>query len=393
MPELVSRLELALADLAVDRADVGSEISYELRGDRAGAELLVNDERVQRFTRVGSAVDHLVGAINQGVLDTSPDTLNLHAAAVADATGNALLLPGVSGAGKTTLCAALVGAGLAYMSDEMIGVEPVDLTLLGYPKGLTVKAGGRDLLGHHVDLRPCSMGDGTEARWYVPAGALGDGGVRTTSSACAVVFARRLQGAEPSLDAISRPESVLRLLLNTFDLGRFGPGGVELLARLVSQCHCAMATYDEADAVVPLVSGLLHDAVDPVELVPLAAHGPSGRPATVSTDASSSAEHRDGVVGIAFPDGGVLYDPATGRALLLDRIGVAVWPILDGHTSIGELADELAGHFDAGAEEIRGDLLSLCHQLAESGFLAGIEATVDPPDWRKALAALDAPRR
>jgi hypothetical protein len=144
---------------------------------------------------------------------------------------------------------------------------------------------------------------------------------------------------------------------------------------------------------VPLVADKLADPIDPVEFVSLGAHTPSGRPSAGPIDVSSSPEPAAGVVGVAFPDGGVIYEPAGGRTLLLDPIGAAVWPMLDGHTPVGDLADELAAHFTARVGEIREDLLSLCGRLAESGFLAGVEASVDPPDWRTALAALDEPDR
>jgi len=387
--EAAGPLAMAFGDLTSEASDGGPETSFELIEGEGGVELIIDGQPGARFTGVAGGVDHLVAVVNQRVLDASSATLNLHAAALVDGENRTLLVPGVSGAGKTTLCGALVRAGLAYMSDEMIGIDPADLTLIGYPKALTVKAGSRALLGADLDFGTFSVGDEAQTRWYVPVGALGDGGVRSTAAAHAVVFARRVDGARPSLDTVSRAESAVRLLLNTFDLGRFGPEGLELVARLVSTCRCAVATYDDVDAILPLVTDLLATAVDPAEFVLVAASEPSGRPIVGPINAASSPEPRRGVVAVLLEDGGVVYEPAEGRTLLLDRIGAAVWPMLDGRTMLADLADELTAHFDADADEVRHDLVSLCRELAASGFVSGIEPSIEPPHWRTALAALD----
>jgi hypothetical protein len=51
--------------------------------------------------------------------------LLVHAGAVSSPFGDGLVLPGSSGAGKTTLVAALVRAGFGYLSDETAPLDPV----------------------------------------------------------------------------------------------------------------------------------------------------------------------------------------------------------------------------------------------------------------------------
>jgi hypothetical protein len=86
----------------------GGRIVYEL--DEDGARLAEGF----RLTRVLDAMD---SAIRQRVAGQSPDRLFVHAGAV-EWKGRCIVLPGASGAGKTSLVVALVRAGAAYCSDE-----------------------------------------------------------------------------------------------------------------------------------------------------------------------------------------------------------------------------------------------------------------------------------
>lgn len=67
----------------------------------------------------------------------APDTVFVHAGAVAH-DGKAILLPGLSFAGKTTLVAALVEAGATYFSDEF-AVLDAEGRVHPYPKPLSLR--------------------------------------------------------------------------------------------------------------------------------------------------------------------------------------------------------------------------------------------------------------
>lgn len=54
-------------------------------------------------------------------------------------SGNALLMPGRSGSGKTTMTAALMAAGWEYMSDDTALLLPQTLGCVGVPYALTIK--------------------------------------------------------------------------------------------------------------------------------------------------------------------------------------------------------------------------------------------------------------
>jgi len=101
----------------------------------------------------------------------SPAHVLLHAACVARRSGDGVLLVGGPGAGKSTLTAACVGAGFAYLTDDLAAVDPRRGLVVPYAKPL--------------------VPDGERP---VPASSLGSIAAEPTTSA-ALVFPRYDPGA------------------------------------------------------------------------------------------------------------------------------------------------------------------------------------------------------
>ena len=60
---------------------------------------------------------------------------------------------------------------------------------------------------------------------------------------------------------------------------------------------------------------------------------------------------------------------APERLLMPDEIAVEVLHRCDGRTSIAAMVDAFAATFDAGREEIAGDVLALVQELVDKGVL------------------------
>jgi hypothetical protein len=82
-----------------------------------GFYLTVGDEIVAEHANLQSALEQLTRALMVHVANYAPDRVFVHAGVVGW-QGHALVLPGTSFAGKTTLVAELVRAGATYYSDE-----------------------------------------------------------------------------------------------------------------------------------------------------------------------------------------------------------------------------------------------------------------------------------
>lgn len=86
-------------------------------------------------------------------LVTASPLFCVHAGVVSGSVG-ALAVPGTSGHGKTTLTAALVGAGFGYLSDEVLAVDRATGQLTPFPRPLAVDARSWRILGRNPSEAP-----------------------------------------------------------------------------------------------------------------------------------------------------------------------------------------------------------------------------------------------
>jgi hypothetical protein len=94
------------------------------------------------------ALEVLDARIRAYVALHAPDYIFVHAGVVSH-RGRAIVLPGSSFAGKTTLVAALIQAGATYYSDEFAVLDSEGL-VHPYPKPLSIRIDGPDQVDHSV---------------------------------------------------------------------------------------------------------------------------------------------------------------------------------------------------------------------------------------------------
>lgn len=78
---------------------------------------------------------------------------------------------------------------------------------------------------------------------------------------------------------------------------------------------------------------------------------------------------RDDVRVVELDGETVLFDPVAARTVLLNGTASAVWTLLDGSRSVGDIASALATVFEVDVETIIGDVVRTVEQLTESGVL------------------------
>jgi hypothetical protein len=182
----------------------------------------------------GAVVDDVTGhraavALVQRVLDEAAvsqqnDFAVVHSGVVAHG-GRAILLPGPTSTGKSTLVAELVRRGAAYCSDEYALLD-AEGRVHPYPRPLLLRDGSGD--------RP------------VLASSLG-GVVATEPIAAGVVLAlRRTAGATLSLTPLSQSDGVLLLLKNTPQPLVERPWIVAPIERAIEGATCYVGLRGEA---------------------------------------------------------------------------------------------------------------------------------------------------
>jgi hypothetical protein len=151
-------------------------------------------------------IEQALGVAIVHVLDLSyPDARWLaivHGGAVAGSAG-ALVLPGTSGSGKSTLTAALVRAGLGYMSDDIAALDGRTGRILPVPFAVSVKEGAWPVLRQaYPELAGLPVHTDDVRRWrYLDLAAH-----RAPLAGCplgAIVFPCYRAGANKSLSPVS----------------------------------------------------------------------------------------------------------------------------------------------------------------------------------------------
>lgn len=119
---------------------------FSLVRDGAETVLFVDGTEACRAATLDKTIERLLADALLHVYDNTDWVASVHAAALGDERG-CLLLPGVSGTGKTTLTAALLaGTGLRYLTDDIALLRSKDLCVEPVPGPLVLKRGSWPLL-------------------------------------------------------------------------------------------------------------------------------------------------------------------------------------------------------------------------------------------------------
>ncbi len=248
--------ELALRAVGACRhSDVPDDAPsfYVEDGDEVSS-LSLDDIVLLKNAKPGNAFSRLVWHIMNKAVAEARHILVVHAGVVVAPDGNAVVLPAVSGGGKTTLTAALVRAGFDFLSDEMMAIDPASRQVLPVPRSLFVKPGTFEALGIEppdVSEAALKLLGGT---WPVTPDDLRPGALGGPAPVRTVVAPTYRPGSETRLERVSRAAGLSDLAGQAFNLEMFGaPAGIELLAEVVRSASCyrlAVGRLDEAVAAV-----------------------------------------------------------------------------------------------------------------------------------------------
>ncbi|MGH9025748.1 MAG: PqqD family peptide modification chaperone [Acidimicrobiia bacterium] len=319
----------------------------------------------------GLAVARLVWEINQATVAASGHRLLLHAAA-AERDGAVALLPGPPGAGKSTFVAGLVQAGLRYVTDETVAVDPSTRTIESYPKPIALDRGAPVLATLHIPV-PEALESGSPQLLAPPQAFRADAVAPPGGVARVILFAKYRPGRATAPVPLSRAEAAVALAEHSFNFRALGPGALELVADVVRAGRCYRLGVSDLGAACRHVAELLDEPGD----------GRGGftvvrNPDLETTLRMSDAEfpagegvpQREPDVEWVELDGEVVaYDPVTQTLHRLNGSAAQVWAACDGSTSVADIVRAMQSTFDGGSDVIDRDVRRLLQHLRQLGLL------------------------
>lgn len=190
-------------------------------------------DQITKTSKLIHAIDALESDVQLFVAETAPNRVFVHAGVVAFGD-KAIVIPGRSFAGKTSLVAALVKAGAIYYSDEYAVLDERGL-VHEYTRRLGIR----------------QKGNGKTKRYEVEALG-GRRGVKPLPVAM-VIVSKYLKGSRWRPRQLSDGEAALELMANTVSARRRPEAMLEAIRPVVSRATVFKGTRGETDQVVDFV--------------------------------------------------------------------------------------------------------------------------------------------
>ncbi len=264
LPELAEPLYLLYADFPVENQGI-IDFHVHLRPvpglvgrARRQVEFLFDGGRPFRLFPRRMALPMLEWGLNWCIYRHAHQFLILHAAVV-ERNGRALLLPGLPGTGKSTLCAALVSRGWRLLSDELTLIRPQDGRLLPVARAISLKNESIEVIRRFApdavfgpEVRDTHKG--TVAHIRPPTDS-----VRRAHEPTApawIVFPTFETGGQTQLTPLAKARGFLRVANDSLNYPMLGEAGFRMVCNLIDTCACYEFIYSSIDEAVTLLGDL-----------------------------------------------------------------------------------------------------------------------------------------
>lgn len=199
-------------------------------GQRRHFELLCDGARLAANFDPARVVDQLVRDVSREALAYPQNKLLLiHAGVAATPRGDAVVLTGESGSGKTTIVATLVQEGYSYLSDEAAVIDPDTLLVRPWARPLAFKPSA-DTVERFRGL----LGSTAGPNRHVPVARIRENAMGVPCAARVIIDYSYDPTKPTAVQSLSPSEAVALLGSASPALRERGDAGLQLLARLVS---------------------------------------------------------------------------------------------------------------------------------------------------------------
>jgi HprK-related kinase A len=180
-------------------------------------------------------------------------------AAVIERNGRAALLPGLPGAGKSTLAAGLATRGWRLLSDEMALVSFPSADLVGLARPISLKNESIAVMRQFAPnaVISCEVTDtvkGTVALMKSPDDSIAR--LAEPARPSWVIFPKYVNSLPAELHRRDKVSAFINLGHQSFNYSMHGAAGFELLANLVEACDCYDFLYGDINEAIDVFDAL-----------------------------------------------------------------------------------------------------------------------------------------
>lgn len=201
-----------------------------------------------RMTEPRQLVPVFEWGLNWCIASYQHQYLAIHAA-VLERDGKALIMPAPPGAGKSTLCAALMLEGWRLLSDEMCLVDLTDGQIVPFVRPVSLKNQSLALLQSWypaAQIRQITPGTTKGTVGYLLPTAASWQAYRQSADAAWVVFPQyNAQQTEIQISRVSQADAFMHLANNSFNYAVLAEQGFNSLGRLTQQINAYRLEYSD----------------------------------------------------------------------------------------------------------------------------------------------------
>jgi HprK-related kinase A len=266
LPELAAPIHLLYADFPIEPPGSICDFhicarprSLRLPWSGSQAEVLLDGAPLMPPYPRRWALPMFEWGLNACVYRSAHQFLIIHGAVV-ERSGCALILPGLPGAGKSTLCAALVTGGWRLLSDELTLLSPADGVVQPLARPISLKNDSIEIirrLAPDWTFGPTAIDThkGAVAHLRPPT----ESSRRNKEPACPrwIVTPQFAPGRPLQLSPTSKGSTLISLGENSLNYEILGETGFRTMVRLIDRCDCYRLEHASAGEAVRALEDLV----------------------------------------------------------------------------------------------------------------------------------------